>query len=79
MNILGPEEISNRDALRALPPLIKGYLRLGGFVGDGAVVDKEFGTTDVCIVVKTDRITEKYYRHYSRDEEARNGDESRTA
>ena len=79
MNILGPEEISNRDALRALPPLIKGYLRLGGFVGDGAVVDKEFGTTDVCIVVKTDRITEKYYRHYSRDEEAKNGDESRTA
>jgi putative hemolysin len=76
MNILGPEEISNRDALRALPPLIKGYLRLGGFVGDGAVVDKEFGTTDVCIVVKTDRITEKYYRHYSRDEEAKNGDEA---
>ena len=76
MNILGPEEISARDALRALPPLVKGYLRLGGFVGDGAVVDSEFGTTDVCIIVKTDRITEKYYRHYSRDEEARNGAEA---
>lgn len=79
MDILNPEEISNRDALRALPPLIKGYLRLGGFVGDGAVVDKEFGTTDVCIVVKTDRITDKYYKHYSRGEEARNGDEARPA
>jgi len=51
-----------------LPPLIKGYLRLGGFVGDGAVIDHGFGTTDVCIIVKTDRVTEKYYRHYAREE-----------
>jgi len=49
-----------------LPPLIKGYLRLGGFVGDGAVIDEQFNTTDVCIVVKTDLITEKYSRHYER-------------
>lgn len=77
MNVLDPEKISAREALRALPPLIKGYLRLGGFVGDGAVVDKEFGTTDVCIMVKTDRITDKYYRHYSRDETAKSGDEAR--
>jgi putative hemolysin len=57
------------DAARAradLPPLIKGYLRLGGFVGDGAVVDRPFNTTDVCVVVQTDRVTEKYYRHYER-------------
>jgi putative hemolysin len=53
-------------ALAALPPLIKGYLRLGGFVGDGAVIDEQFNTTDVCIVVKTDLITEKYSRHYER-------------
>ena len=37
-----------RAALAALPPLIKGYLRLGGFVGDGAVIDRQFNTTDVC-------------------------------
>jgi putative hemolysin len=49
-----------------LPPLIKGYLRLGGFVGDGAVVDRPFNTTDVCVVVQTDLVTEKYYRHYER-------------
>src|SRR5271166_570219 len=53
-------------ALAALPPLIKGYLRLGGFVGDGAVVDEQFNTTDVCILVKTDLVTEKYSRHYER-------------
>jgi putative hemolysin len=50
----------------ALPPLIKGYLRLGGFVGDGAVIDEQFNTTDVCIVVKTALVTEKYSRHYER-------------
>ena len=52
--------------LAALPPLIKGYLRLGGYVGDGAVIDEQFNTTDVCIVVKTDLITDKYFRHYER-------------
>ena len=52
--------------LTSLPPLIKGYLRLGGFVGDGAVIDHDFNTTDVCIVVKTDLVTEKYSRHYVR-------------
>ena len=40
--------IDARAALRSLPPLIKGYLRLGAFVGDGAVIDRQFGTTDVC-------------------------------
>ena len=58
-------------ARQALPPLIKGYMRLGGFVGDGAVVDDNFGTTDVCVVVKTDWVTEKYYKHYARDESAK--------
>jgi putative hemolysin len=52
--------------MAALPPLIKGYLRLGAFVGDGAVVDEQFNTIDVCIVVKTDLVTEKYSRHYER-------------
>ena len=58
--------IDMRAALTSLPPLIKGYLRLGGFVGDGAVIDDQFNTTDVCIVVKTDLVTDKYYRHYER-------------
>lgn len=53
-------------ASAALPPLIKGYLRLGGFVGDGAVIDEQFNTTDVCILVKTDLVTEKYSRHFER-------------
>ena len=56
-----------RRAIAQLPPLIKGYLRLGGFVGDGAVIDQQFNTTDVAVVVKTDLVTEKYYRHYERE------------
>ena len=66
MRLMGPEDIDKRKALNELPPLIKGYLRLGGFVGDGAVIDHQFNTTDVCIVVKTELVTEKYFRHYDR-------------
>ncbi|MPZ09199.1 MAG: GNAT family N-acetyltransferase [Kiloniellaceae bacterium] len=69
MDLLPPDQVKVSEGRRALPPLIKGYLRLGGFVGDGAVVDPEFGTTDVCVVVKTDLVTEKYLRHYKRDEQ----------
>jgi putative hemolysin len=63
---LPPESVNARAALNALPPLIKGYLRLGGWVGAGAVIDQQFNTTDVCVVVKTDQVTDKYYRHYER-------------
>jgi putative hemolysin len=66
MRQLAPDAIDPRRALTLLPPLIKGYLRLGGFVGDGAVIDRQFNTTDVAVVVKTDLVTDKYYRHYER-------------
>ena len=66
MNRLPLDAIDAPRTLAALPPLIKGYLRLGGFVGEGAVVDEQFNTTDVCIVVQTDLVTEKYSRHYVR-------------
>ena len=67
MCLLNKIAIDPRHAVADLPPLIKGYLRLGGFVGDGAVVDHDFNTTDVSIIVKTDLITEKYFRHYERE------------
>jgi len=66
MRRLDPKALDPNRMLAALPPLIKGYLRLGGFVGDGAVIDEQFNTTDVCIVVKTDLVAEKYSRHYER-------------
>ena len=66
MNLMPAEQIDVRRALVALPPLVKGYLRLGGFIGDGAVIDPQFNTTDVCVIVQTDLITDKYFRHYDR-------------
>jgi L-ornithine Nalpha-acyltransferase len=66
MRRLDRDDLNPKRALVSLPPLIKGYLRLGGFVGDGAVIDAQFNTTDVAVVVKTDLVTESYYRHYER-------------
>lgn len=66
MDLLPSERIDERAALVALPPLIKGYLRAGGYVGDGAVVDEQFQTTDVCIVVKVDQVNEKFRHRYER-------------
>ena len=66
MRLLSPAEVEPRSAMAVLPPLIKGYLRLGGFIGDGAVIDHQFNTTDVCVIVKTDLVTDKYAQHYAR-------------
>ena len=60
MDAMPAETYSLRDALRKLPPLIKAYLRLGAFVGDGAVIDQAFGTTDVFILLSVDRIADRY-------------------
>jgi putative hemolysin len=70
MQLMDPTSINVEQGLSQirlladLPPLLKGYLRLGGFVGDGAVVDEQFNTTDVCVLVKTDLIADRYSRHY---------------
>ncbi|MFG1461446.1 GNAT family N-acyltransferase [Xanthobacter sp. DSM 24535] len=57
-------EINMKAALHALPPLVKGYLRLGGFVGEGAVVDHQFGTTDVLVVLPRSIISARYVEHF---------------
>ncbi len=69
MRRLDPATLDPKKAAQALPPLIKGYLRLGGFVGDGAVIDRQFNTVDVAIVVKTDLVTERYSKHYGRHQD----------
>lgn len=64
MDILPKTEISARQALRHLPPLVKGYLRLGAKIGNGAVIDHQFGTTDVLIVMPVSEIDQRYIKHY---------------
>lgn len=67
MDRLPVETIDARAALRSLPPLIKGYLRLGAFVGDGAVIDRQFGTIDVAIVLPVAGIATRYVDYYGAD------------
>jgi len=64
MNRMAKDAIDPKAALRGLPPLIKGYLRLGAYVGDGAVIDREFGTTDVLIVLPLSVIQKRYFEHF---------------
>ncbi|WP_417449204.1 GNAT family N-acetyltransferase [Kordiimonas sp.] len=64
MNTMPADEVDVKRARRALPPLIKGYLRIGCFIGDGAVVDKQFGTTDVFILLPVERIASRYSKHF---------------
>jgi putative hemolysin len=64
MNRLPAAAIDRKAALHALPPLIKGYLRLGASIGDGAVIDRQFGTTDVFIVLPVAAINARYIGHF---------------
>lgn len=66
MDLLAPEAIDRRAASREIPALIKAYLRLGGYVGDGAWIDHDFNTTDVCLLMDTKRMSERHLDFYAR-------------
>jgi putative hemolysin len=57
-------EIDPRRALKELPPLIKGYLRLGCYIGEGAVIDLQFNTIDVLIILPVSAINTRYFAHF---------------
>jgi L-ornithine Nalpha-acyltransferase len=67
MDRLAPGAVDPRKALHALPPLLKGYLRIGARIGDGAVVDRQFGTTDVLVVLPVSAINPRYIGHFGAD------------
>lgn len=69
MNLMEKDDIDAKAAFSDLPPLIKGYLRVGAVIGDGAVIDHQFNTTDVCIVAQTGLVTDRYRKHYKIDKE----------
>jgi putative hemolysin len=66
MDLLPPEALDRRTAMAAMPALIKAYLRLGGFVGAGAWIDRAFNTTDVCLLMDTARMSERHRGYYTR-------------
>lgn len=57
MDLLPVDAIDTRAALIAMPPLIRAYLRLGGVVGEGAFIDHDFQTIDVCVILDTAAMT----------------------
>ena len=66
MDLVPKDQVNAKAALHKLPPLIKGYMRLGGTFGDGAYIDRQFNTIDVLVMVQTANMTEKYFRYYER-------------
>ena len=65
MDLLPPEDVDRAAAMRATPALIKGYLKLGGLVGEGAYIDRAFNTIDVCLVMDTATISAEARRRYA--------------
>jgi putative hemolysin len=64
MDLLAREAVDPKAALHALPPMIKGYLRLGASFGRGAVVDRQFRTTDVLVILPVSAINPRYIDHF---------------
>ncbi len=69
MDLIAADQIDAKAALKALPPLLKGYLRIGARFGDGAVVDHQFGTTDVLVVLPVAAIDPRYVDYYGAEGE----------
>ncbi len=69
MNLVPKADLDRRQAMLSTPSLIKAYLRLGGFVGDGAFIDHTFNTTDICLVLDTHRMNARQRDIYTRTRE----------
>ncbi|MEW9807419.1 GNAT family N-acetyltransferase [Mesorhizobium marinum] len=69
IDLMPAEAITMKSALAALPPLIKGYLRVGAKIGDGCVIDHQFGTVDVFIVMPVKQIAARYVSYYGGEAE----------
>jgi len=59
MNLIPKDALNEQEALHELPPLVKGYIRAGAYIGDGAVIDHQFATTDVFIYFPTARLDKR--------------------
>ena len=57
--------IDLKAARRALPPLLRGYIRSGALVGIGAVIDHQFNTVDVFVLMPMQQLSERYRQRYA--------------
>jgi putative hemolysin len=67
MDLMPIEAVSAKAAIAAMPPLVKGYLRVGARIGDGCVIDHEFSTVDVFVVLPVSEIASRYVAYYGSD------------
>ena len=58
-------EYDGKKVLHQLPTLIKGYMRCGARFGTDAVIDRQFNTTDVLVVLPVTDITPRYREHFT--------------
>ncbi len=71
MDLIPKDKLDLKAALKTMPPLIKGYMRLGAFFGDGAVIDHQFGTTDVLVIMPVAKINPRYFGHFGGPDEVK--------
>ena len=67
LNYMQKKDLKKTEIFKSLPPLLKGYLRLGAHIGDGAFVDRQFNTIDICIVLKSDLLKQKYVNFHKKN------------
>ncbi len=63
--VAGAAGAEARPVRPSLPPLIKGYLRLGAWVCSDPALDREFNSVDVLILLPVSRMSARYARHYA--------------
>jgi putative hemolysin len=56
--------VSKRELLAAVPPLLRGYLRLGAWIGGEPAHDRDFGVADFFVLLSLDRVDPRYLRHF---------------
>jgi len=66
LDLIPPDKILRAQAMQKTPALIKAYLRLGGVIGDGAYIDRDFNTTDVCLIMDTKAMSARHRAAYVR-------------
>jgi putative hemolysin len=61
---LPPDAVDEKAAIAEIPSIIRGYSRMGGYIGEGAVINRNFNTTMVCIVVEMASVTTRYMKRF---------------
>ncbi len=69
INMIPKDQINPKYGFNAIPALLKGYLRAGGIIGDGAFIDHDCKTIDVCIMIEIEKVTDRYFNRFGKTTE----------